>query len=112
MINKDIYIAARFLTQPITGVQRYGIELSKAIKKLNTEYNITFIAPQNIIHHEIAKFLDVKQIGSLKGQLWDQISLWRFLKSRGNPLIINFSNNLIVLSIAIAIESTMRLFFL
>jgi len=94
MINKDIYIAARFLTQPITGVQRYGIELSKAIKKLNTEYNITFIAPKNIIHHEIAKFLDVKQIGSLKGQLWDQISLLKFLKSKGSPLIINFSNTL------------------
>lgn len=94
MMNKDIYIAARFLTQPITGVQRYGIELSKAIKKLNTEYNITFIAPQNIIHHEIAKFLDVKQIGSLKGQLWDQISLLKFLKSKGSPLILNFSNTL------------------
>jgi glycosyltransferase involved in cell wall biosynthesis len=94
MINKDIYIAARFLTQPITGVQRYGIELSKAIKKLNTEYNITFIAPQNIIHHEIAKFLDVKKIGSLKGQLWDQISLWKFLKSKGSPLVVNFANTL------------------
>ncbi|MGB9677868.1 MAG: glycosyltransferase family 4 protein, partial [Candidatus Ratteibacteria bacterium] len=91
------YIAARFLTQPITGVQRYGIELSKAIKKLNTEYNeynITFVAPKNVIHNEIAKFLNVKKIGSLKGQLWDQISLLNFLKSKGNPLIINFSNTL------------------
>lgn len=93
-MKKDIYIAARFLTQPITGVQRYGIELSKAIKKLNTEYNITFIAPQNIIHHEMAEFLNVKKIGNLKGQLWDQISLLKFLKSKGSPLIINFSNTL------------------
>jgi glycosyltransferase involved in cell wall biosynthesis len=93
-MKKDVYIASRFLTQPITGVQRYGIELSKAIKKLNTEYSITFIAPQNIIHDEIAKFLDVKKIGRLKGQLWDQISILKFLKSKGNPLIINFSNTL------------------
>lgn len=93
-MKKEVYIASRFLTQPITGVQRYGIELSKAIKKLNTEYSITFIAPQNIIHDEIAKFLDVKKIGSLKGQLWDQISILKFLKSKGNPLIINFSNTL------------------
>jgi len=94
MINKDIYIAARFLTQPVTGVQRYGIELSKAIKKINKDYNITFITPSNFIHNEIAKFLDAKQIGSLKGQLWDQISLLKFLKSNKNPLIINFSNTL------------------
>jgi len=94
MMNKDIYIAARFLTQPITGVQRYGIELSKAIKKLNTKYNITFVAPQNIIYNDIAKFLDVRKIGSLKGQLWDQISLLKFLKSNRNPLIVNFSNTL------------------
>jgi len=94
MINKDIYIAARFLTQPITGVQRYGIELSKAIKKINTDYNITFVTPSNFIHNEIADFLDAKQIGSLKGQLWDQISLLKFLKSKKNPLIINFSNTL------------------
>jgi len=92
MINKDIYIAARFLTQPIAGVQRYGIELSKAIKKINTDYNITFVTPSNFIHNEIAEFLDAKQIGSLKGQLWDQISLLKFLKSNKNPLIINFSN--------------------
>ncbi len=93
-----IYIASRFLTQPITGVQRYGIELSKAIKKLsieyNNEYNITFVAPKNVIHNEIAEFLNVEKIGSLKGQLWDQISLLKFLKSKGNPLVVNFSNTL------------------
>lgn len=93
-MKKDIYIAARFLTQPITGVQRYGIGLSKAIKKLNTEYNISFIAPQNIIHNEIAEYLEVVKIGSLKSHAWDQISLLKFLKSKGNPLIINFSNTL------------------
>lgn len=97
-MKKNIYIAARFLTQPITGVQRYGIDLSKAIKRLNKEYNkdynINFVAPKNIIHHDVANFLDVERIGNLKGQLWDQISILKFLKSKGNPLIINFSNTL------------------
>ena len=99
MVNKNIYIAARFLTQPITGVQRFGIELSKAIKKLiltkdYSNYNVKFVAPKNIIHNEIADFLNVEKVGSLKGQLWDQIFLLKFLKSKGNPLIINFSNTL------------------
>ena len=94
---KDIYISARFLTQPVTGVQRYGIELSKAIKRMNEKkykYNIRFLAPKNIIHHNIANYLEVKTIGRLKGQLWDQISLLWFLKSNRNSLIINFSNTL------------------
>jgi len=92
-----IYISSRFLTQPITGVQRYAIELSKAIKKLNEEkykYRIKFVSPPNIIHHDVANYLEVKTIGKLKGQLWDQISLLRFLKSNGDPLVINFSNTL------------------
>ena len=48
MKNK-IYIASRFLTQSITGVQRYGIELSKAIKKINGNFDLNFIAPKNIL---------------------------------------------------------------
>jgi len=97
MSKIDIYITARFLTQPITGVQRYGIELSKAIKKISInyeKYNIKFISPKNVIHKEIADFLEVKQVGNLKGQLWDQISLWKFLKSKGSPLVVNFANTL------------------
>jgi glycosyltransferase involved in cell wall biosynthesis len=95
-MKNTIYIAARFLTQPITGVQRYGIELSKAIKKLENRYgyNFRFLAPKNIIHSEIAQELNVKVIGSLRGQLWDQISLLKFLKKNNNPLVINFSNTL------------------
>jgi len=94
MKNNKIYIASRFLTQPVTGVQRYGIELSKAIKKINGNFDLNFIAPKNILHTKIAKELEVKKIGNLKGQLWDQLSLLNFLKQKNNPLIVNFSNTL------------------
>ncbi|WP_028845354.1 glycosyltransferase family 4 protein [Thermodesulfovibrio thiophilus] len=90
----DLVIASRFLTQPITGVQRYAIEISKTIKKLNTKYNILFVSPQNIIHNKIANILSVKKIGKFEGHLWDQISLLKFLKSNANPLVVNFSNTL------------------
>jgi len=93
-MKKEIYIAARFLTQPITGVQRYGIELSKAILRINIGYSIKFVAPPNILHQDIAKLLNVEIVGNLKSHLWDQISLLKFLKSKGNPLIVNFSNTL------------------
>lgn len=91
-----IYITARFLTQPITGVQRYGIELSLAIKKLSKDYgyDVKFLSPSNIIHNEVAQALEVIKIGTLKGQLWDQISLLNFLKKEQNPMVVNFSNTL------------------
>lgn len=90
----NIYIAARFLTQPITGVQRYGIELSKAIKKLNAEYELSFVAPKNVLHGNLTNLLDTKIVGNLTGQFWDQIELLRFLKKQNNPLVVNFSNTL------------------
>lgn len=44
-----LYVNARFLTQPLTGVQRYGIEISLQLKELYGE-RIKFVAPANIIH--------------------------------------------------------------
>lgn len=93
MIYK-IFIASRFLTQPITGVQRYALGLSMAIRQLDEKHRLSFISPRNIIHHDASIFLGVKQIGYLQGHLWDQISVLRFLKSQGNPLVINFANTL------------------
>ena len=93
-MKTKIIIAARFLTQPITGVQRYGIELSKTIKKVNKSFNINFISPVNILHQDIAKNLDINTVGIFKGQLWDQVSLLKFLRKNNNPLVINFANTL------------------
>jgi glycosyltransferase involved in cell wall biosynthesis len=84
-----IYINARFLSQSITGVQRYAIELSKRIKKLNGE-SITFLAPSNSIHHAIAKELNIKIVGKNTGFLWEQFDLPLYLKREGNPFLINF----------------------
>lgn len=48
-----ILVNARFLTQKITGVQRYAIEMSRELKKIQP--SIKFVSPKNIVHHEIAK---------------------------------------------------------
>jgi len=86
-----IYINARFLTQRLTGVQFYALEISKRLK--NSKEEIIFVCPPNIIHKELAKELDAKIIGKNSGHLWEQIDLPRFLKStRKNPLLINFAN--------------------
>ena len=84
-----IIINARFLTQRITGVQRYAIEMSRALKKLDP--SIRFVAPQNIMHHDIAKELDVELVGRLTGHAWEQIELPHYLKRSGLPLLLSLA---------------------
>ena len=85
-----IFVNARFLTQPVSGVQRYGIECSRQIKKLYPEAE--FVAPPHIIHHDIAKELNVKIIGSRGGHLWEQIDLPLYLAKQKFPPLLNLAN--------------------
>ena len=85
-----IFVNARFLTQPISGVQRYGIECSRQIKRLAE--SVTFLSPSNIIHHEVAKELDVQVIGKNNGHLWEQNDLPKYLKKLSSPPLINLAN--------------------
>lgn len=85
-----IFVNARFLTQPVSGVQRYGIECSRQIKKLYPE--AVFIAPCNILHKEIAQELGVKTVGARTGHLWEQVDLPLFLRRIGNPPLFSPAN--------------------
>ena len=85
-----LIINARFLTQDITGVQRFAIEISKQLKKIDN--SIQFISSKNIIHKDIAEELDVKIIGNKTGHLWEQIDLPKYLKKNDSPLLLNLAN--------------------
>jgi len=87
MPQKEIYINARFLTQKIAGVQRFAIELSRRLKKLNPE--IKFVCPPDIYHQTLADELEVIVVGKLNSHLWEQIELPIFLKTKGSPLLVN-----------------------
>lgn len=84
-IPMKFFVNARFLTQPITGVQRYGIEISRQIKRLNPD--VVFLAPRNIIHEDLAHELDVVIIGNWSGHFWEQIELPIFLRKKKLPLL-------------------------
>ena len=85
-----LFINARFLTQPISGVQRYGIECSRQIKKLYPE--TVFLSPVNILHTAVAAELGVTVLGSRTGQLWEQIDLPAWLRRHGSPVLLNLAN--------------------
>lgn len=87
-----IAVNARFLTQPITGVQRFALEISKALLNLCSNNNIRFFAPNNILSKNEAKELNVEIIGTHTGHLWEQLDLPRHLRKIGSPLLLNFCN--------------------
>jgi len=81
-----IFVNARFLTQPLSGVQRYAIECSLQIKKQYKE--VIFLAPHGILHQDIAQELEVVCMGKYSGHLWEQIDLWLYMKGqKGAPLL-------------------------
>lgn len=86
-----IIVNARFLTQTLTGVQRYAIEISLQLKKLAGD-EVCFVAPRNIIHQSIAEQLEVEKVGTHTGHLWDQLDLPMFLKKKGFPLLLCLCN--------------------
>lgn len=77
-----VYVNARFLTHSVTGVQRYAIELLKALDKsikngrINTEnISITLISPKRIKFDLNLENIPLRQVGKLNGHLWEQIEL-------------------------------------
>lgn len=81
-----IAVNARFLTQSITGVQRFALEISRELQLLLGKDEIKFFAPRNILQEQEARELDVEIIGSHTGHLWEQFDLPRHLKKMGEPL--------------------------
>ena len=89
-MKNTIFLNCRFLSQQITGVQRYAIEIAKQLKSLAP--NIRFVCPRNVIHEKLVDELQAERIGKLTGHLWEQIDLPRFLRQNGQPILINLAN--------------------
>lgn len=89
-LQKEIIVNARFLTRRITGLERYAIEISRQLKKIQP--SLTFIAPKDVIHKSLAEELGIECLGTLTGHLWEQIEFPAFLRRNNNPLLINLVN--------------------
>jgi glycosyltransferase involved in cell wall biosynthesis len=88
--DRKIYINGRFLTQKITGVQRYAYEISKKIIEYRND--IVFITPASSSFNPVytTSKWNIEKAGRYNGHLWEQVELPRFLKKKHNPLLINF----------------------
>ena len=82
-----IYINGRFLTQQITGVQKFCYEITKELVK-KSSLDIVVLIPNNTkINKSYLINFKIKRIGLFSGHLWEQISLPYFLYKNGFPLI-------------------------
>ncbi len=79
----DIYINGRFLTQSITGVQRYAHELVKALDNLvdrgdidQTLFRFKLLVPgKGCLYNLRLKNIMVQRVGYLSGHYWEQLEL-------------------------------------
>lgn len=87
---RKVYINGRFLTQKITGVQRYALEMVKGIDREidhNKNYEFIILVPKNIKQTISLNNIKIKIVGYLKGHLWEQIELPFYSR---NGLLLNF----------------------
>ena len=65
----NIYINGRFLTQRLTGVQRYAMEIVQTIDRLLQEDNeycndkVTLLCPNNICNNISLNKINIKKVG-------------------------------------------------
>lgn len=89
MKAKPIYINGRFLTQRMTGIQRFAYEMCKAMHAAGSP--IMVIAPRNVLPEYSLDFKFIK-LGFFRGIYWEQLILPLYLLFHRNPLLINFGS--------------------
>lgn len=87
---QPVYVNARFLSQPLTGVQRYGMEVCAELKKIYPQ--LILLAPQKILYPEWVKEMEVYCVGNTSGHVWEQITLPTYLHRRGKPILFSPCN--------------------
>jgi glycosyltransferase involved in cell wall biosynthesis len=73
----DFVINGRFLSQPVTGVQRYAREITESIDRMLSRSNgrVRLLAPTKATSVPDYKSIDVTHLGLATGHLWEQSEL-------------------------------------
>jgi glycosyltransferase involved in cell wall biosynthesis len=92
----QIYLNGRFLSQSISGVQRYALELIRGIDKnlaesssLKEKFAFTLLVSSNVQSIPSLLHISVRRVGWLTGHLWEQLELPLYC---GRNLLISLCN--------------------
>lgn len=86
--SSEVYINGRFLCNKMDGISRFSFEICKQLKRLGLDFKI--VIPK-WLEYENEESFEIVRFGNLKSHFWEQIDLLRFLKTKGNPLLLNLS---------------------
>lgn len=87
-MSSTIVINGRFLTQPLTGVQRFAHEITSRLVEMRED--VVVVAPPG----ELAVPVEyaVRRIGKRQGHLWEQVELPAYLRKAGSPLLLGLGS--------------------
>ncbi|CAI0798255.1 glycosyltransferase family 4 protein [Serratia quinivorans] len=85
-----LFVNARYLTQELTGVQRFAEQISLSLKDIRND--LVFVSPPGVLRKDVAERLKIVEVGSKSGHLWEQIELPRYLKLNGSGLLLNLGS--------------------
>ena len=83
-------INGKFLTQSVSGVQRYAIELTKGLVEFGLD--VVVAVPNDDLRDKTLFSKQLKIVGKRNGVLWEQIDLPHYVKST-NSVLINLANS-------------------
>jgi len=87
-MKRKYLVNGRFLSRPITGVERVAIELLKQLDALCERDDILLACPKNVDRDSLPfKRIRSVRIGVLKGNLWEQVSLPVYACLHGRTLV-------------------------
>jgi glycosyltransferase involved in cell wall biosynthesis len=88
--RSPVVVNCRFLTRPVTGVERFAEELTTRLVDLRDD--ILLVAPTGQLRKTEIGGQPVHRVGRLRGHLWEQTELPRFAHRHGNAMMLNLAN--------------------
>lgn len=88
--RSPVVVNCRFLTRPVTGVERFAEELTTGL--VNLRDDILLVAPAGDLRRNEIGGQPVHRVGRLRGHLWEQSELPRFARRQGNAMMLNLAN--------------------
>lgn len=85
--NKELIIVnGRFLSQRITGIQRFAFEICRSLRQIGVDFVI--LAPKNIEQEYDLSNLSVEIIGGKGSHYWEQVTLPMYMKRHYNGQLL------------------------
>ena len=95
---RDVFVNGRFLTQKLSGVQRFGREMVRALDDLLSaeppRSRWSLVAPEGTVCDLPLRTISFRNAGPLRGHLWEQVTLARVAR---NGVLVNTGNSAPVL---------------